>query len=56
MDGFHQTQGGVEGSREYSDECPGSIKGTEFSGYQSSFSRRILCPEELLISGTKCLF
>jgi hypothetical protein len=55
VDGFHQTRGGVEGSREYSDECLGSIKGTEFSGYQSSFSRRILCPEELLISGTKCL-
>lgn len=56
MDGFHQTQGGVEDSCEYSDECLGSIKGTEFSGYQSSFSKRILCPEELLISGNKCLF
>lgn len=37
MDGFHQAQGGVEGSCEDSDDCLGSIKGTEFSGYQSGW-------------------
>jgi hypothetical protein len=35
--GFYQAQGGVEGSRESSDECLDSIKGTEFSGYPSGW-------------------
>jgi hypothetical protein len=37
VDWFHLAQNGVEGSREDGDECLGSTKVTEFSGYLSSW-------------------